>query len=162
MILEIVPNNVPEKWKKCWIYWWKKWMLQVYMCKICGEEEEDLCHFILRCRGIRERDERMVERMRGVDDVETLGKSHFTSPVPPHPVDHHTHFPHLPPSEKQFAQCFDIIHTPHSFNHPFISLSNSPCMCPLMCCRQGCIFFREIIPPPHSIFVIIFSQINSM
>ena len=53
-------------------------MLQVYMCEICGEEEEDLCHFILRCRGIRERDERMVERMRGVDDVETLGKLLFT------------------------------------------------------------------------------------
>ena len=53
-------------------------MLQVYMCKICGEEKEDLCHFILSCRGIRERDERMVERMRGVDEVETLDKLLFT------------------------------------------------------------------------------------
>ena len=47
------------------------------LCGICGEEDEDLCHFILRCKGIGERDERMVESMRGVDDVETLGKLLF-------------------------------------------------------------------------------------
>ena len=51
---------------------------RVTLCGICGEEDEDLCHFLLRCRGISERDDRMIERMRGVDDVDTLGKLLFT------------------------------------------------------------------------------------
>ena len=51
---------------------------RVTVCGICGEEDEDLGHFMLRCEGISERDERLVERMRGVDEVETLGKLLFT------------------------------------------------------------------------------------
>ena len=51
---------------------------RVTLCGVCGEEDEDLCHFILKCRGIRERDERMIESMRGVNDVETLGRLLFT------------------------------------------------------------------------------------
>ena len=42
-------------------------------CGLCGEEDEDLGHFILRCREIGERDCDMVERMRGENDNETLG-----------------------------------------------------------------------------------------
>ena len=48
------------------------------LCGICGEEVEDLCHFVLRCKGLEERDEAMVERMRGVNEEETLGRLLFT------------------------------------------------------------------------------------
>ena len=48
------------------------------LCGICGEEVEDLSHFMLRCKGLEERDEEMVERMRGVDEIETLGRLLFT------------------------------------------------------------------------------------
>ena len=43
------------------------------LCGLCGEEVEDLGHFVLRCKELNERDVALVERMRGESEDETLG-----------------------------------------------------------------------------------------
>ena len=47
-------------------------------CDVCGEEEEDLIHFMVRCRGLEDRrDRELIEKYRGRDDRETTGKILF-------------------------------------------------------------------------------------
>ena len=48
------------------------------MCGLCSEEVEDLGHFMLRCRVLEERHSELIERMRGVNDDETLGSLLFS------------------------------------------------------------------------------------
>ena len=43
------------------------------LCRLCGEEVEDLGHFMLRCKELNERVDVLVDRMRGENDRETLG-----------------------------------------------------------------------------------------
>ena len=48
------------------------------VCDVCGEEEEDLIHFLMRCRGLDDRrDEDLVAKFKGGDDRSTAGRILF-------------------------------------------------------------------------------------
>ena len=48
------------------------------VCDVCGEEEEDLVHFIVRCRGLEDRrDKDLIAKFKGDDDRSTAGKILF-------------------------------------------------------------------------------------
>ena len=47
-------------------------------CDVCSDEEEDLIHFLVRCRGLEDRrDKELIKKFRGVDDRATVGKMLF-------------------------------------------------------------------------------------
>ena len=48
------------------------------LCGLCGEEVEDLGHFVLRCKELSERDDALIQRMRGENEEETLAALLFT------------------------------------------------------------------------------------
>ena len=51
----------------------------VVICDVCGEEE-DLFHFMIRCRGLEDRrDRELIEKFKGRNDRETTGKLLFYS-----------------------------------------------------------------------------------
>ena len=49
-------------------------------CQMCGEEKEDLLHFIIKCKGIEDkRNEEIIEKKKGESDRETMGNLLFRS-----------------------------------------------------------------------------------
>ena len=50
----------------------------VVICDVCGEEEEDLIHFMVRCGGLEgRRDRRLMDKFRGKNNTETTGRLFF-------------------------------------------------------------------------------------
>ena len=48
-------------------------------CDVCDEEDEDLIHFLVRCRGLEDRrNKELIQKYKGSDDRATAGKMLFT------------------------------------------------------------------------------------
>ena len=46
---------------------------------MCNEEDEDLIHFLVRCRGLEDRrNKELIKKYKGSDDRATVGKMLFT------------------------------------------------------------------------------------